>query len=132
MILSSFFLIKNNIVYFKEQIWFPNRKCNGKNKLCFDSHSQQGVALSPSFSLNTLCRWLTVGDSTLCAGLTTSLSTDSKTYTLLKSAFNDTNDADIAGNADDADNGDAYNRVIGIAQLKAFSSANKEQPKLVW
>ena len=28
---------------------------------------------SPFFSLNTLCRWLTIGDSTLCEGLTTSL-----------------------------------------------------------
>ena len=45
------------------------------------------------------------------AGLNTSLSTDSKTYTLLTSVHND---------ADDADD---YNRVIGIAQLKAFSCA---------
>ena len=33
--------------------------------------SQQKEALSPSFWVNTLCRWLTVGDSTLCAGITT-------------------------------------------------------------
>ena len=45
------------------------------------------------------------------------LSTDSKTYTLLTSVQNDANHAD---NADDANN---YNRVIGIAQLKAFSCA---------
>ena len=42
------------------------------------------------------------------------LSTDSKTYTLLTSVHND------ADNTDDAND---YNRVIGIAQLKAFSSA---------
>ena len=70
------------------------------NKFYFDSLTQQREALS--IFLNTLCRWLTVGDSTLCAGLTTSLSTDSKTYTLLTSVHND---------ADDANN---YNRLIGI------------------
>ena len=70
--------------------------------------------LSPSFSLNTLCRCLTVGDSTPCAGLTTCLSTDSKTYTLLTSVHNDTDDADD------------YNRVFGIAQLKVFSYAKKQ------
>ena len=48
------------------------------------------------------------------------LSTDSKAYTLLTSVHND------ADNAEDADDVDDYNRVIGIAQLKAFSCANKE------
>ena len=38
----------------------------------------------------------------------------SKTYTLLTSVHN---------NADDADNTHDYNRVIGIAQLKAFTYA---------
>ena len=57
---------------------------------------------------------ITVGDSILCAGLTTSLSTDSKTYTLLTSVHND---------ADDAEDTLDYNTVIGIAQLKAFSCA---------
>ena len=49
------------------------------------------------------------------AGLTTCLSTDSKTYTLLISVYND------------ADTAYDYNRVIGIAQLKGFSCAKKEQ-----
>ena len=79
--------------------------------------SQQREALSPSFSLNTLCRWLTVGDSTLSAGLTISLSTDCKTYTLLTSVYNDTDDVDTTDATDD------YNRVIGIAMLKAFNCA---------
>ena len=56
---------------------------------------------------------ITVGDSTLCAGLTDSFSTDSKTYTLLTSVHND------ADTTDDADDIDDYNREIGIAQLKA-------------
>ena len=86
----------------------------------FDPLSQQREALSPSFSLNTLCRWLTVGDSILCPGLTTSLSTDSKTYILLTSVHNDADDTDATDNADTADD---YNMVIGIAQLKAFSCA---------
>ena len=60
------------------------------------------------------------GDSTLCEGLTTSLSTDSKTNTLLTSVHNDADDTDAM---DDADNANDYNRVIGIAQLKAFSCA---------
>ena len=60
---------------------------------------------------------ITAWDSTLCAGLTTSLSTDSKTYTLLPSVHNSADDAD---NADDTDD---YNRVTGIAQLKGFSYA---------
>ena len=74
--------------------------------------------LSPSFS--TLSKWLTVGDSTLCAWLTTSLSTDSKTYTLLTSVHNDT---DATDNTDDPDD---YIRVIGIAQLKAFMCAKNK------
>ena len=45
--------------------------------------------------------------------VTTSVSTDCKTYTLLTSVHND---------ADDAND---YNRVIDKAQLKAFSCANK-------
>ena len=79
------------------------------------------MKLSLHFSLNTLCRWLTVGDSTLCAGLTTSLSTDSKTYILFTSVHSDTNNADAT---DDWDDDDDYNRVIGVAQPKAFSCAN--------
>ena len=59
----------------------------------------------------------------LCAGLTTSLSKDCKTYTLLTSAHNDADNADAAHTADDADDTDDYNRVIGIALLKAFSCA---------
>ena len=35
------------------------------------------------------------------------------------------NDADDADNIDDADDADDYIRVIGIAQLKAFSCAKK-------
>ena len=45
------------------------------------------------------------------------LSTDSKTYTLLTSVHNKTDDADAT------DDSDYYNRVIGITQLKAFSCA---------
>ena len=45
-----------------------------------------------------------------------SLSTDPKTYTLLTFVYND---------ADDTDDADDYNRVIGIAWLKAFSCAKK-------
>ena len=58
--------------------------------------------------------------STLCAGLTTSLSTDCKTYTLLTSVHND------ADAPDDVDNANNYNRVSGIALLKAFSCGNNE------
>ena len=46
-------------------------------------------------------------------GLTSHLSTDCKTYTLLTSVHNSTDAADD------------YNRVIGIALLQAFSCANK-------
>ena len=114
LILSSSSWSKTTLCIFKEQIWFPNRKCYGKNKLCFDSLSQQRKALSPSFSLNTLYRWLTVGDSTLCAGFTNSLSIDSKTYLVLTSGHNDADAADNADATDDAHNTNNYNRVIGI------------------
>ena len=40
----------------------------------------------------------------------------SKTYTLLTSVHNDTDDAN---DADDVDYTDEYHRVIGVAQLKA-------------
>ena len=56
--------------------------------------------------------------STPYAGLTTSVSTDSKTYTLLTSIHND---------ADDADTTDKYNTVIGITHLKTFSCAKNVQ-----
>ena len=47
----------------------------------------------------------------------------SKTYTLLTSVHNDADDAN------DVDNADNYNRVVGIAQLKAFSyTRNKSIP----
>ena len=49
-------------------------------------------------------------------GLTSSLSSGCKTYTLLTSVHNDTD------NADDADD---YDRVIGVELLKAFSCASK-------
>ena len=78
--------------------------------------------INPFFSLSTdrnspflstpYAGGLTEGDNTLCAGLTTSLSTDSQTYTLLISVHIDT------------DGANEYNRVIGIAQLKAFNCAN--------
>ena len=77
--------------------------------------SQQREALSPSFSLDTLCRWLTDG-TVLRAGLTTSLSTDSKTNTLLTSVHNDRDRTDDSDATDDAND---YNRV------KAFSWAKK-------
>ena len=51
-------------------------------------------------------------------GLISCLSTDCKTDTLLTSAHNDADDSD------DADTADDYNRMIGIALLKAFSCAN--------
>ena len=44
----------------------------------------------------------------------------SKTYTLLTSVNNDANNIDHADDADD------YNRVIGIAQLKAFRCAKND------
>ena len=50
-------------------------------------------------------------------GFTTSLSTGSKIYTLLTTVHND------ADNANSTDDTDEYNRVMGIAQLKAFSCA---------
>ena len=56
-----------------------------------------------------------------------SLSTDSKTDTLLTFVHNDADDAD---NADDAADADDYNWVIGIAQLKAFSCAKKSSIRL--
>ena len=56
--------------------------------------------------------------------MATSLSKDSKTYTLLTSVHNDTDDADNTDATDDADNADDYNRVTGIAELKAFSCAH--------
>ena len=55
--------------------------------------------------------------STLCVGLTTSCSRDSKTYTLLTSVHN---------NTDNTDDTHDYNRVIGLAQLKAFSCAKNQ------
>ena len=36
VILSSSSWSKTTLCIFKEQIWLPNRKCYGKNKLCFD------------------------------------------------------------------------------------------------
>ena len=80
--------------------------------LCFDPLSQQralSILLSQHIMQVINCRGIT-----LCAGLTTSLSTDCKSCTLLTFVHN---------NADAADNTDNYNRVIGIAQLKAFSCA---------
>ena len=47
---------------------------------------------------------------------------------LLTSVHNDSDDTDNADDADatdDADNTDNYNRVIGIALLKAFSCVKK-------
>ena len=44
---------------------------------------------------------------------------------MLTPVHNDTDDADDTDNANDVDNADDYNRLIGIALLKAFSCANK-------
>ena len=53
----------------------------------------------------------------------------SKTYTLLTSVHNNTDDSD---DTDDAYNAKQYNRVISIAQLKDFSCAkNKLLPPYV-
>ena len=57
--------------------------------------------------------------------VTTSLSADYKTYTLLTSVHND---ADATDNVDTTDNANNYNRVIGIAVLKALSCANNNKP----
>ena len=59
------------------------------------------------------------------AVLTTSLSTDSKTYALLTSVQNDADATDNADATDAADDTNDYNRVIGMTQLKAFIGANK-------
>ena len=85
---------------------------------CFDFLSEQREALHLSLSIFMQvinCRGQ--HSSTLCAGLTTSLSTDPKTYTLLTSVHNDTDNTDARDDAND------YNLVIGIARLKAFSCA---------
>ena len=55
----------------------------------------------------------------------TYISTDSKTYALFTSVHND---ADNTDTADDAYN---YNRVIGIAQLKAFSCTDNIEYLLI-
>ena len=88
------------------------------------SLSQQREALS--FSPNTLCRWLTVGDSTLCAGLTTdsTMLSCSKVDHSWRSSLQNLHFVNICHNdANDTDDTNDYNRVIGIAQLKSFSSA---------
>ena len=57
----------------------------------------------------------------------------SKTYTFLTSVHNDAEDADATDKtdvADDTDDANDYNRVIGIALLKAFSCANKCSTKV--
>ena len=41
---EHFFLVKNNFVSFKEQIWLPNKKCYGKNKLYFDQEEMVKMA----------------------------------------------------------------------------------------
>ena len=88
-------------------------------KYCFDSACQQRKALSQIFLSQHLMQVITCRGQHSSAGLTTSLSTDSKTYALLTSVQNN---ADTTDAADDTNN---YNRVIGMTQLKAFSGANK-------
>ena len=66
-------------------------------------------------------------------GLASCLSTDCKTDTLLTSAHNDMDDTDSKDDVDDTDTTDDagdYNRVIGIALLKAFSCANKTKMQM--
>ena len=53
------------------------------------------------------------------------LSTDSKTYTLLRSLHNDADDTDNTGVTHNAYNADDCNRVFGIAQLKAVLYQSK-------
>ena len=58
------------------------------------------------------------------------LSSDFERFFLVKNKFVSLltsvhNDADNTNAADATDNADDYNRVIGIALLKAFSCANK-------
>ena len=61
---------KITLYIFKEQIWFQIANAVEKiNSFLIPSVNRE--KLFASFSFNTLCRWLTVGDSTLCAGLTT-------------------------------------------------------------
>ena len=55
VILNSSSWSKTALFIVKKQIWLLNRKCYGK-KYSFDSLSLNREALSPSFSLNTLCR----------------------------------------------------------------------------
>ena len=38
---KQFFLVKNNFLYFKEQMWLPNRKCYEKNKLFWPGRNAQ-------------------------------------------------------------------------------------------
>ena len=44
---------------------------------------------------------------------------------------NDADNADDANDADDTDNADNYNRVIGIALMKAFSCAKNQIPYML-
>ena len=82
----TFQIEKQLCVFLRNKYGFQIGNAMEKNKLYFDQEeighamekinsvlilSQQWEALSPSCSLNTLCRWLTVGDGTLCLGFTT-------------------------------------------------------------
>ena len=124
IVLLIFFLSQQISSIFLSQHLMQVINCREKHSMYRLTTSLSIERSSPSFSVITLCGWLTAGYNTLCAVLTTDGTTLScrkvghswssffKTYTLLTSVHNNT------------DNADDYNRVIGIAQLKAFSCAN--------
>ena len=58
VILNNSSWSKTTLCIVKEQIWLPNMKCYGKNKLFWFSLLRETSSLS-SFFLNTLYRWLT-------------------------------------------------------------------------
>ena len=97
-----------------------NRKCYGKiNSILIFSLHREKLSLHLSLRGSTLYSRLTTEGTTLsCSKVDHSRSYSSKTYTLLISVHNDT---------DTADDVDDYNRVIGIAQLKAFSCGKKSK-----
>ena len=125
VISSSSSWSKTTLCIFKEEIWLPNRKCYGKiNSVLI--LSQQREALSLSFSQHLVqvinCR----GQHSMCR--VNYFSQQSPKIILLTSVHNDADNADATNDADD------YNRVIGIAQLKAFSCTKNKSigPVLIW
>ena len=116
VILSISSWSKTTLCIFKEQLWFPNRKCYEKinSVLILSTESSLSIFLSQHFMQVTNCSGIA-----LCAGLNTSLLTDCKSCTLLTSVQNDTGNTDARDTTDDADD---YNRMTGIALLNHVES----------